>query len=173
MRKVASKRRGWALFCKQFLYTEFQGIYERCVFYYENMEIRDGPLRSPWTRSPQTLRKLGFERPWSASTFGGPRGVEFGGSKLVHFGRLEKYAHPASQEASRLEKYAHPASQEASRLEKYAHPASQDASRLETYAHPASQEASRLEEYAHPASQDASRLEQYAHPASQEASRLR
>ena len=35
---------------------------------------------------------------------------------------LEKYAHPASQEASRLEKYAHPACQEASRLEEYAHP---------------------------------------------------
>ncbi len=55
-----SKIMGCALFCRQnkrFSYTEFKGIRGRCVFYYENMEIRDGPLRSPWTRSPQTLRK--------------------------------------------------------------------------------------------------------------------
>ena len=76
--KRCFQKSGWALFCRlfmRFLGVEFRGLLGRCVFSYENREIRDGPLRSPWTRSPQTLRKYGSERPWSALAFGGPRGV--------------------------------------------------------------------------------------------------
>ncbi len=61
--KSCIQKKGWALFCRhfmRFLGVEFRGLLGRCVFSYENREIRDGSLQSPWTRSPQTLQKQGL-----------------------------------------------------------------------------------------------------------------